>query len=1016
MHLSEVLTWIESHPGQPMVHGAKVPKPGSAKAKESAKEAEGKEQQKQATQQAAAEKNKQFAQQQLDYAKKYNTQAYRAQTSEAGGTYVNKAGQVVTVLSKEQAIRQATQRAVEANRKIREYEKLPESEKQKLREKGAVPRAPDNEPVGNRLDVYYRDIDDQARVREQFTQRVKETFGSQETTQQRTGTAYTIELQESLRLSDVKPYQKTRQKFAREYAEEMTRGESPLGFIGEKSREAIQQEETSFLEQGFAEKEVFPITYVDESGKELVTITGKSPGSEYSIYGPGKPFLPEGFAPIGPAGLGLAIPTTKKDYRVFPVFGPPTKPEQQGPPTKNIVQQAEEKSPLYNLIGEYGKGSRESLKGYLKQGYHIGAEIGLMFVPPEISGIDDPKKREELRRAIDKPYPKELQPKETPLTNLLAGVSPITPYGLKYDIGATATDIFLLGSGIPKIEKLAQVPALIKKIPGAIKEAPEAIKSFLKRDALIEEAISTRVPPPIELVPYGKLPLRRTIPKDIFKDDIEKISINLGRTEVGAIGVTKRIQTDIGSYQVVVPTSKLPIVIGKKAPPPAGPIELDPFYIRSPITSKALPKATSFEEGSIGLGRTSNIGVTKRIQTDIGSYQVVVPTSKLPIVIGKKAPPPAGPIELDPFYIRSPITGKGNIIPKGIEKSKQFWSTKKSLGVGITRRISSGESKPTLKRYPKKPTKPDVGTEEKISNALVLLMKDPKLKPFTETKIPLGVSDKTRLVREGKVIHDTITKPKPSPKSFFSYPGAPVKPSGYTSPIIRYPSGTNIEKITQIVIPPLFATETIEAQDTDIFYKPKSDSLILQKIKTPTTQEERHKLILDIGIKTGIAEKPRISETSIIGLELITITEPKQTQKQTPRIAERYPTKSPTRLFPLTSQPFREKEKQLEILKEIPPKEPPPKIRKIFIDLPKERPKKRKEPKELKSAFSWKGNVPEFQIEGVYKKYDIIYGEKKIAKLLKEERFGKPKRKAKKQYDILGFPKTKKAKSSKWAF
>src|SRR3972149_10716561 len=97
--------------------------------------------------------------------------------------------------------------------------------------------------------------------------------------------------------------------------------------------------------------------------------------------------------------------------------------------------------------------------------------------------------------------------------------------------------------------------------------------------------------------------------------------------------------------------------------------------------------------------------------------------------------------------------------------------------------------------------------------------------------------------------------------------------------------------------------------------------------------------------------------------------------------------------------------------------EPKLKIPRIpFFVLPQLRTKQKKEPKESKSAFSWKGNVPEFQIEGVYKKYDIIYGEKRIAKLLKQEQFGKPKRKAKKQYDILGFPKTKKAKSSKWVF
>jgi hypothetical protein len=122
---------------------------------------------------------------------------------------------------------------------------------------------------------------------------------------------------------------------------------------------------------------------------------------------------------------------------------------------------------------------------------------------------------------------------------------------------------------------------------------------------------------------------------------------------------------------------------------------------------------------------------------------------------------------------------------------------------------------------------------------------------------------------------------------------------------------------------------------------------------------------------------------------------------------------------PITSPPSRYTTKISPPLKVpplipiIPPVEP---TRKLLLPTIKGKPERKKGPSEPKSAFSWKGNVPEFQIEGVYKKYDIIYGEKRIAKLLKEERFGKPKRKAKKQYDILGFPKTKKAKSSKWAF
>src|SRR3989304_2569074 len=305
------------------------------------------------------------------------------------------------------------------------------------------------------------------------------------TAEQAGSTLYKVGLEDSL--GGVQSQRKLSQKeielywkyHPRELANGISEGIYENQFIGKKGPDILAYERIGKKEE---ETQVFPITYTTEEGKPLVTITGKSEGAEFKIFSTDKtpPFIPKDTTLIGPAGSNTIISTKKEDYRILPAYGPPTKPETQGPPKKNIVQQAEEKSPLYPLIGEFGKGSKESLKGYIKQGYHLGIEAGLMFVPPEISGIDKPEKREELRQMFEKSYPKELQPKETPLTNLLAGKLPITQYGLKYDIGATATDIFLLGSGIPKIEKLAQAPALIKKIPGAIKEAPEAIKSFLK--------------------------------------------------------------------------------------------------------------------------------------------------------------------------------------------------------------------------------------------------------------------------------------------------------------------------------------------------------------------------------------------------------------------------------------------------------------------------------------------------------------------------------------------------------
>ena len=391
----------------------------------------------------------------------------------------------------------------------------------------------------------------------------------------------------------------------------------------------------------------------------------------------------------------------------------------------------------------------------------------------------------------------------------------------------------------------------------------------------------------------------------------------------------------------------------------------------------------------------------------------MIPTSKLPIVIGKKTPPPAGPIEFDPFYIKPPITGKG--LPKGIETPNNFWSTKKSLGVGITRRIYGGESKPILKRYPRKPTKPDIGTEEKISNALVLLMKDPKLKPFTETKIPLGVSDKILQIREGKVIQDTITKKKTKLSSEpFSPPSRlGVGGTGFANAEIPiyYPPSTSI-LLGPIIIP---QEQNLESQ-TQISQEISSPTRLkeTEKYQSPTKIKIDSLVIHDL--KPKQETKPQLATSLLYGTTPITI----QTTAQTPRLQEkqrtRQPWPTPLRQPSKLIQPLKEKERSKLIQKLIePPPKPIPRLIPKF-DLPKERPKKRKELKEPKSAFDWKGNVPEFKIEGIYKKYDIIYGEKRIAKLLKQEQFGKPKRRDKEKTDLLGFPKTKKSKSNKWVF
>src|SRR3972149_8941510 len=84
MQLSDFLHWMEVHPNQYMVRGAKVPSATSQKGKELAKKQASRDAAKQATQEKASQSNQKFAQQQQDYDEKYNTQSAIAQKAGSG--------------------------------------------------------------------------------------------------------------------------------------------------------------------------------------------------------------------------------------------------------------------------------------------------------------------------------------------------------------------------------------------------------------------------------------------------------------------------------------------------------------------------------------------------------------------------------------------------------------------------------------------------------------------------------------------------------------------------------------------------------------------------------------------------------------------------------------------------------------------------------------------------------------------------------------------------------------------
>lgn len=118
---------------------------------------------------------------------------------------------------------------------------------------------------------------------------VSTDFGGSLYSQQETiGTKYSVLLEDSLG-GGKKGYQKTREAQPREIAEMISSGEISNRFLGSKGADIRGYEQIAASQQKFKESEVLPITYTDEEGKELVTITGKSEGAEFKVFGESKP-------------------------------------------------------------------------------------------------------------------------------------------------------------------------------------------------------------------------------------------------------------------------------------------------------------------------------------------------------------------------------------------------------------------------------------------------------------------------------------------------------------------------------------------------------------------------------------------------------------------------------------------------------------------------------------------------------------------------------------------------------
>lgn len=946
-----------------------VPREGSAKANELKKTQDASDKAKSATQAQAASDNKRFKDAQDEYDKKYNTLAYQVRTSEAGGTYLDSSGRIVTVLSREDAIKQGIERSREAAKQVRAYDKLTKEEKQDLIDKYGerTPSPPDNEEIGNRADVFYRDADDQARVRESYIKRVNNLLGSSETTQviTTTHTNYQLELNEQLSLYEdgKKPYQKTRALQAREFAEGISSGEYENQYIGTKGADILGYEAQAESQQKFRDKEVLPIAYTDEKGKELVTITGKSEGAEFKIFGKSEPIkLIDVNAPI--------------------------------PREKNIVDLAEEKSPLHQFLGGNPSGIKESVKGVVKSGVQLGIDAAVGLVGPQTLGIDTEEKRKDFVSKFEKAYPKELQPLETPLTLLASGRPPITQYGLKYDIQSGATDVLLFATATPKLEKLVNIKSFafqsgsskvaqleygVLKEPGVVhgvQKEGETLFSLGKGTEGRSGTLSTKLEPKLQLIEKGK---------------------------------KKGFQYPENPKRVIIPdpskSAKIPLTIIETGKRP---------YVEEvkPTITKIIPGDVyqTNIRGTLTQSQQNLLGAQKVSKFD---YQIVNPTKlqqaylkaqieskKIqPFAIGKRAPIntvlESNPEKIRKYALESEPTVYKKTISQGTAKPSADVVAQLEKGYNFkpegeiilkkTEFIKNKEFTQTLYAYTKAEKKIDYLKESEIFKKLKLPEGyGPRINPDItrvykptrpwdidladiQTKIGAGQAGKARSLsakEEGIIIQSHKTAiPKPR-EDFLGSIHEPVFLSALAaeSLTIQYPPGTSLKQ------PTLQSTATTPRLST------KQQPSVIQKVSTG----QQSKTILGQAAKLSqkTIQKTQLKLESRTELLPRLMIKPVQMTRTKQALIPRYVQKQVTRqkLIELPKVPLIPKEKLI------------PKIIPISLPMIYKRTRPRKYDKG--SRLDFLGSVPLGSIAGVYNRPDIIYGDKKIASILRKEKRG----------------------------
>ena len=417
--------------------------------------------------------------------------------------------------------------------------------------------------------------------------------------QKSSGTNYQVFLNEEI--STGKKYQKTRPMFAREQAEQISKGGAEPHFIGPQGTAAREQVKLSLEQQNTKQPEVFPITYTDKSGKELVTITGKGPGTEFNIYEKSK----EVNIPVGEKA-----PEANKIFP-FPVEATNKKP------LKDIITRQEESSPLAPLLPY-----RELIQ---RTATNIGVDIITQPSPLLMEeGYRSPASK--IKQDIIQGYRKETQ------VDLLMEPkrwNEINPLSKEFLVPASVYVATGLIGAKPKLPKLKGGVVPTERAPeiATNKEyVPRIKKDIFKEDDILLDYSQTKIPlgraavktqPPV----YGKQPTPPTPvkPDQFFKP--ERPNKNIFERDTASTFKETQINLGKGTIENKKPSGKYNIF----KPIPKPPEESKPSKEGLVLLQKSLTaqQAVQKSEKQLQLEKTKKLKVTGEFK----SQQIALGTS-----------------------------------------------------------------------------------------------------------------------------------------------------------------------------------------------------------------------------------------------------------------------------------------------------------------------------------------------------------------------------------------------------